>query len=75
MLQYFEDDGLNTSTYPLLHAVFHERVEKAERVIAADPNQLNSQDPFAGLTPLHIAIFRENRYFVNLIAKHPVTDF
>jgi len=75
MLQYFEDDGPSTLTYPLLHAVFHERVEKAEQVIAADPNQLNSQDPFAGLTPLHIAIFRENRYLVNLIEKHPTTDF
>lgn len=43
-------------------------------MIESDPEQITAKDPFAGLTPLHIAIFRQNRELVEFIATHPKCD-
>jgi len=75
LLGHFERSGDNTLTHQLIKAVYNENVDLAQKIVKADPDQINTQDPFAGLTPLHIAIFWGNRSLVSLIANHPVTDF
>jgi ankyrin repeat protein len=74
ILGYFEDSGSKTKKYPLLSAVYNDRTQTAKKIVATDPDQINSQDPFAGLTALHIAIFRQNEILVDLLAKHPQAD-
>jgi len=73
-LDYFEDRGLDTKKLKLISAVYFDRSEEAEKIILEDPEQINQQDPYAGLTALHIAIFRQNRKLVNQLANHPQCD-
>ncbi len=71
-LSYFEDQGSGLKKYPLLRAVYFDDTQRAIRILAEDPDQLNLPDPFGGLTATHIAIFRENKTLVELFAKHPL---
>ena len=73
-LDYFEDQGLEAKKLKLISAVYFDRSEEAEKIIREDPEQINQQDPYAGLTALHIAIFRQNQKLVGLIATHPQCD-
>lgn len=73
-LGYFEDSGSSTKKYPLLKAVYDDNNDLAEKIIATDPDQIKQQDPFGGLTALHIAIFRQNEFLVDLLARHPMCD-
>jgi hypothetical protein len=58
----------------LILAVYNDKTDEALQIIDVAPEQINSQDPYAGLTPMHIAIFRENIAIVQRIAKHPEFD-
>lgn len=73
-LGYFRDSGENRKKYALITAVYYERVEIAKALVLSDPDQINVQDPHSGLTPLHIAIFRQNRELVQLLAPHRQCD-
>lgn len=70
----FPDRGERTAKLTLLREVYFDRTESAEAIIASDPDQINLQDPFAGLSALHVAIFRQNVAIVRSLASHPVTD-
>lgn len=69
------DSGVQLATYPLIRAVYNDRLDQARDILKASPEQINSQEPFAGLTALHIAIFRQNEEMVALLANHPSCDF
>ncbi len=69
----FSDSGEQTAKLSLISAVYYDRTKQASDIIDTDPDQINLQDPFAGLTALHIAIFRQNALIVERIAKHPIT--
>lgn len=69
----FSDSGESTAKLSLIQAVFYDRTRTASEIIKTDPDQINLQDPFAGLTSLHIAIFRQNLAIVEQITAHPVT--
>ncbi len=73
-LSYFEDSGSKLKKYPLIRAVYDDSTEKALKIIKIDPDQINLTDPFAGLTALHVAIFRQNETLVTSLAKHPISD-
>lgn len=66
--------GAKLSTYSLLRAVYMDKVEEAKVILAANADQINLGDPFAGLTPLHVAIFRQNEETVALLVDHPRCD-
>lgn len=66
-LAYFEGRGLDLKRYQLLLAVYYDRFEQAQAILETDPDQLNLQDPYGGLTALHIAIFRQNPTMVQLL--------
>lgn len=66
--------GALLSTYSLLRAVYMDKVEEAKTILAANADQINLGDPFAGLTPLHVAIFRQNEETVTLLVDHPRCD-
>jgi len=68
------DDGVQLATYSLIRAVYNDRIEQARDILGASPEQINLQEPFAGLTALHIAIFRQNVDIVKLLAEHPRCD-
>ncbi len=74
-LSWFSDSGVDKKKLSLIRAAYFDNYERAKAIVKADPDQINSQDPFAGLTPLHIAIFRQNDPMVTLIATHPTCDF
>lgn len=69
----FSDSGESTAKLKLIQAVFFDRTKSALEIIKTDPDQINEQDPFAGLTPLHIAIFRQNVAVVDALTLHPIT--
>lgn len=66
--------GVQLATYSLIRAVYNDRLDQARDILAASPEQINLQEPFAGLTALHIAIFRQNEEIVTLLANHPRCD-
>ena len=66
--------GPQTAKQSLFRAVYNDETERARQIIETDPEQINFQDPYAGLTPLHVAVFRQNVAIATLIARHPVTD-
>lgn len=68
------DDGLGLGVYPLIRAAYHDKLEQARDILKADPDQINTQDPYAGLSPLHIAIFRQNGEMVRLFTDSPRCD-
>lgn len=70
----FSDAGERTAKLPLIEAVYFNRTQRAEAIIESDPAQINLQEPFAGLTALHIAVFRQNVVIVRKLTDHPVTD-
>ena len=70
----FSDTGERTAKLSLFQEVFYDRTERALKIIETDPEQINLVDPFAGLTSLHVAIFRQNVDVVEAIAAHPVAD-
>jgi len=70
-LGYFKDSGPGMKKYPLILAVYYDRYEKAKDILKADPDQLNQKDPYAGLTALHIAIFRQNIAIIELLLAQP----
>lgn len=70
----FEGRGARTQPLSLLQAVYFDRTERAKAIIEADPEQINQQDPFTGLSPLHVAIFRQNAEIVRALICHPRTD-
>ena len=70
-LAHLQASGLDKKKYALVKAVYDDSTETAKKLIESDPDQITAKDPFAGLTPLHIAIFRQNRELVELIAPHP----
>jgi ankyrin repeat protein len=73
-LAYFEDRGEDLKSFSLLLAVYNDQFEAATAILKADPAQLNSQDPYAGLTALHIAIFRQNPKIVSLLLEQDGID-
>jgi ankyrin repeat protein len=73
-LAYFEDRGSDMKVFSLLLAVYNDRFEDAEVILKAEPAQLNSKDPYAGLTALHIAIFRQNSKIVQLLLAQEGVD-
>lgn len=73
-LSFFENRGSGLKKYPLLRAVYFDETERATKILAEDPDQLNLKDPFAGLTATHIAVFRGNETLVELFTKHPNYD-
>ena len=75
LLGYFEDSGVDYKRYSLIRATYYEDNRRAQNLVETDPQQINRQDPYAGLTPLHIAVFRQNRFLVQVIGNHPETDF
>lgn len=72
-LGYFEDSGTDKKKLSLLRMAYFNATEKAKDIIKTDPDQINYQDPHAGLTTLHIAIFRQNVELVEILANHPRT--
>jgi hypothetical protein len=70
----FSDAGERTAKLPLIEAVYFDRTQRAEAIIESDPAQINLQEPFAGLSALHIAVFRQNVVIVRKLTDHPVTD-
>lgn len=70
----FSDAGERRAKLPLIEAVYFDRTTRAEAIIESDPAQINLQDPFAGLSALHIAVFRQNVVIVRKLTDHPVTD-
>ncbi len=73
-LSYFEDSGPTRQKYPLIMAVYHNATDLAEKLIREDPAQINDQDPYAGLSPLHIAIFRQNVRIIGILLKQPTIN-
>lgn len=73
-LSYFEDHGSQLKRYSLIMAAYYEREETAEKLIKNDPDQINLQDPYGGLTALHVAIFRQNSRIVELLIMCPEID-
>lgn len=73
-LAYFEDRGSDLKQYSLLLAAYHDEYDKAAAILKSDSDQLNVQDPYAGLTALHIAIFRQNPKIVNLLLEQDGID-
>lgn len=73
-LAYFQKSGLSRSHYALILAAYEDQTETALKLIADDPEQINRQDPYAGLTALHIAIFRQNEDLVKALTRHPQTS-
>lgn len=65
---------MQLATYSLIRAVYNDRFDQARDILKANPEQINLQEPFAGLTALHIAIFRHNEEIVKLLAEHPRCD-
>lgn len=63
--------GERLATYSLIRAVYFDDLKLAREILAADPDQVNRPDPYAGLTPLHIAIFRQNMKTMKLLCDHP----
>ena len=70
----FSGKGVNTAKLSLIEAVYFDRTDTAANIIRTDPDQINMPEPFAGLTALHIAVFRQNAIIVDLLTTHPVTD-
>lgn len=68
------DSGAGLATYSLIRAVYMDKIDEARAILKANPDQLNSQEPFAGLTALHIAVFRQNERMVALLSDHPECD-
>jgi len=68
------DSGAQLATYSLIRAVYNDRFEQARDILKANPEQINLQESFAGLTALHVAIFRQNEEIVKLLANHPRCD-
>lgn len=68
----FADSGESTAKLPLIIAVYFDRTQVALDIIRSDPEQINLPEPYAGLTPLHIAVFRQNIALVEAIARHPI---
>ena len=69
----FSGKGLGTAKLSLFEAVFFDRTKRALEIIEKDPEQINTVDPFAGLSTLHLAIFRQNSEVVSALCVHPVT--
>lgn len=74
LLTFFQDRRNRRQVYPLIVATYYERLDQARKILEEDPAQIRDRDPFAGLTALHIAIFRENLPLVRLLAHHPNAD-
>jgi ankyrin repeat protein len=70
----FSGRGAKTQPLSLIEAIYFDRTERAKAIIEADPDQVRQQEPFAGLTPLHVAIFRQNVEIVRVLVSHPRTD-
>lgn len=66
--------GGGLKVYPLIRAAWMDQVEEARAILKADPAQINVQDPYAGLTALHIAVFRGNVEMVELLVRFPRCD-
>lgn len=70
----FPGSGAQTAKLSLFQAIFFERTDPALKIIETDPEQINLQEPFAALTSLHLAIFRQNVLVVQAICRHPITS-
>ncbi|GAA4170833.1 ankyrin repeat domain-containing protein [Shinella granuli] len=68
------EGGGKLSAYSLLRAIYMDKVTEAEAILKANPEQINMGDPYASLTPLHVAIFRQNVEAVALLVNHPRCD-
>lgn len=68
------EGGAMLSSYTLLRAIYMDKVKEAEVILKASPEQINKGDPYASLTPLHVAIFRQNVEAVALLVNHPRCD-
>lgn len=73
-LSFLSDSGTSSAKLDLLATVYRDQTETALQLIASDPDQINEQDPYTGLTSLHIAIFRQNRDVVERLVHHRQTD-
>lgn len=69
----FSDRGQKTAKLSLFQAVFYDRTQEAIEIIASDSEQINLQEPFAALTALHIAIFRQNILVIRDLCLNPTT--
>ena len=70
----FNEPKVDEKLYRLVQEVYYGRTEKALALIESDPDQINRQDPYSGLTPLNIAVFRQNEKVVQALIDHPVTN-
>ncbi len=73
-LAYFEDRGSDLNKYPLILAVYYDQYDKAVQILKVDPDQLNKQDPYGGLTAFHIAIFRQNPKMIRMLLNQRGID-
>lgn len=68
------EGGAMLSSYTLLRAIYMDKVAEAEAILKSNPEQINMGDPYASLTPLHVAIFRQNVEAVALLVNHSRCD-
>jgi ankyrin repeat protein len=73
-LAFFTDRYSERKPVLLVIAAYYERYEQAVAILRDDPEQIRAREPFAGLTALHIAIFRGHLPLVKLLAEHPRAD-
>ena len=74
MLEYFNDAKTDKKKLGLFSAVYYDRTETALELIKTNPEQINVKDPYAGLTPIHIAIYRQNKKVVKALTEYPELD-
>ncbi len=74
MLGQFNEEKIDKSKLRLFAAVYYDRTESALELIKTNPEQINEKDPFAGMTAIHIAIYRQNKAIVRALTEHPKLD-
>lgn len=67
-------DGKKRATYRLVLAAYFDDLTGAKDILDAAPQEINVQDPYSGLSALHIAIFRSNAGMVQLLSRFPGRD-
>jgi len=70
-LEYFNDRGRDLKAYSLIMAVYYENLQLTQSILKSEPDQINSQEPYADMSPIHVAIFRQNLEIVETLLKVP----
>jgi hypothetical protein len=68
------DDGMKFLTYDLIGHIYYGRTKDAQATIVADPDQVAMPEAVTLLTPLHVAIFREDDEVIAQLLQHPKVD-